>query len=151
MSEMPLIKPQEIDINGQKFNISKLPATVGRELVAKYPTSMIPKIGNYEVSEAAMLLMISHVEKIRDDGTAIRLTNKALVDNHIDDWEVLVQLERAMIEYNCSFFQNGKGIDFIKTQGVLAEQKITKMLTSLLAQLSPVVKQVYESYKKSMT
>jgi hypothetical protein len=149
MSDIPLIKEKEIEINGQKFIISKLPATVGRELVAKYPASMIPGIGNYEVSEEAMLTMMSFVQKVKTDGTTIRLTNKALVDNHVEDWETLIQLERAMIEYNCSFFQNGKGMDFLKQLMSLAEQKLTETLTTLSAKSSQTAAQPSTSSKQS--
>ena len=131
-----LIEPKEIVIKDIKFNISKLPATVGREIIAKYPVAMIPKIGDYRVSEETMIKMMAYVERIRDDGTPIALVNKALIDNHVPDWEVLAQLEFAMIEYNCSFFGNGKGLAFLEKFISLAEPKITEMLTNLSGKLS---------------
>lgn len=49
-----LIKPKEItvidsDREEHTFIISRLPATIGREILAKYPLSNAPKIGDYEV------------------------------------------------------------------------------------------------------
>ena len=50
-----LIKPKEItitDLDGDEktFIISRLPATVGREVLAKYPVANAPKLGDYGVS-----------------------------------------------------------------------------------------------------
>jgi len=140
-----MIEPKEIEIRGIKFNISKVPATVGREIIAKYPVSIIPKIGDYKVSEETMIKMLSYVERVRDDGTTIALANKALIDNHVPDWEILAQLEFAMIEYNCSFFGNGKGLASLEKFISLAEPKIIEMLTNLSAKLSHQEKQAYTS------
>lgn len=140
-----MIEPKEIIIenDGQeyKFNISKFPATVGREIITKYPVANIPKLGDYSVSEETMLKLMSYVERVYDARTQ-PLTNKALVDNHVPNWEVLAQLEIAMIDYNCSFFRNGKGLDFLKKFLSLAEPKITEMLTALSGKLSHPEKQV---------
>jgi hypothetical protein len=129
---MNLIQPKEITIEFEdeelKFNISKFPATVGREIIAKYPISNMPKIGDYKVSEETMLLLMKYVERVYPDRVQ-ELTNKSLVDNHVPSWEVLAKLEMLMIDYNCSFFRNGKGLDFLKKLQTLAEPKIIEMLT----------------------
>lgn len=143
-----LIDPKEVTIEyeGENlvFNISKLPATVGREIISKYPTSNLPKIGDYQVSEETMLKLISYVERVYNENGNIRLqalTSKALVDNHIPSWEVLAKLEVMMIDYNCSFFRNGKVLDFLKKSMSLAEPKIIEMLTVLSGKLSQAEKQ----------
>lgn len=141
---MNLIQPKEITIEFEgeelKFNISKFPATVGREIIAKYPISNMPKIGDYKVSEETMLLLMKYVERIYPDRVQ-ELTNKSLVDNHVPSWEVLAKLEMLMIDYNCSFFRNGKGLDFLKKLQTLAEPKIIEMLTVLSGKLSQAAKQ----------
>lgn len=98
----------DIDGNEHEFIISKVPATVGREIVATYPVSMVPKIGDYQVNETIMLKMMSYVAKVDDAGNQIQLKTRALVDNHCADWQVLAKLEMQMLEYNTSFFGNGK-------------------------------------------
>jgi hypothetical protein len=141
---MNLIQPKEITIEFEdeelKFNISKFPATVGREIIAKYPISNMPKIGDYKVSEETMLLLMKYVERVYPDRVQ-ELTNKSLVDNHVPSWEVLAKLEMLMIDYNCSFFRNGKGLDFLKKLQTLAEPKIIEMLTVLSGKLSQAAKQ----------
>lgn len=140
---MNLIQPKEVTIEFEgeelKFNISKFPATVGREIISKYPISNMPKIGDYKVSEETMLLLMKYVERVYPDRVQ-ELSNKALVDNHIPSWEVLAKLEVLMIDYNCSFFRNGKGLDFLKKLQTLAEPKIIEMLTVLSGKLSQAAK-----------
>lgn len=145
---MDLIDAKEITIENDgeqyKFNISKFPATVGREIISKYPVSNMPKLGDYAVSEETMLKLMKYVERIYPDRVQ-RLENQALVDNHVPNWEVLAQLEIKMIEYNCSFFRNGKGYDFLKKSTALAEQKIIKTLTDLSVNLLRAAKQPSKS------
>jgi hypothetical protein len=106
-----LIKPKTIqvkDVDGveRSFIISRLPAVAGREILAKYPVSNIPKLGEYQASVEAMRLLMSHVAVELDTGV-LRLSTQALIDNHVPDGEALLRLEFAMLEYNTSFF--GKG------------------------------------------
>lgn len=141
---MNLIQPKLVTIEYEgenlEFNISKFPATVGREIIAKYPISNIPKVGDYKVSEETMLKLMCYVERVYPDRTQ-ELSNKALVDNHVPSWEVLAKLELLMIDYNCSFFRNGKGLDFLKKLQALAEPKIIEMLMVLSGKLSQAEKQ----------
>lgn len=151
-----LIDTKEVSIEYEGdtliFNISKLPATVGREIISKYPTSNMPKIGDYQVSEETMLKLISYVERVYNDNGEIRLqalTTKALVDNHIPSWEVLAKLEMLMIEYNCSFFRNGKVSDFLNKLKRLAEPKSIETLTVSLVKLYQAVEPHLKSSKQS--
>lgn len=106
-----MIEPKEITIKTQKgeertYTISKFPAVAGREIVAKYPISAMPKLGDYAVNEETMMKLMAYVA-IKTDGGPLPLTTRALIDNHVPDWEVLARIEMNMMEYNCSFF--GKG------------------------------------------
>lgn len=137
---MELLQPKEIDINGKTYRISKFPATVGREIVAKYPVSNMPKLGDYKVSEEIMLKLMSYVEVVLPE-RSIRLSTQELVNNHVPDWEVLAQLEWEMLSYNCSFLTNGKSLSFFEKLAHLAEQKISEILTASLGKSSARVKQ----------
>lgn len=149
---MDLIKPKELIIKFEdeelKFNISKLPATVGREIMAKYPVANMPKVGDYAVSEETMLKLISYTERVYADRTQ-PLTSKALIDNHIPSWEVLAQLEAYMIDYNCSFFNLGKVLNSLKEWKALAQPKNIKTLMDSLVQLSQAAEQHSENSKPS--
>ena len=137
---MELFQPKENDINGKTYRISKFPATVGREIVAKYPVSNMPKLGDYKVSEEIMLKLMSYVEAVLPE-RSIRLSTQELVNNHVPDWEVLAQLEWEMLSYNCSFLTNGKSLSFFEKLAHLAEQKISEILTASLGKSSARAKQ----------
>lgn len=139
-----LINPKEItiDFEGEKlrYNIGKFPATVGREIISKYPVENMPKIGDYKMSEETMLKLMCYVERVYDDRVQ-ELTSKTLVDNHVPSWEVLVKIEAFVIDYNCSFFELGKVLSSLKEWRALAEPKNIKTLMDSLVSLSQVGKQ----------
>ena len=104
-----MIEPKEIEIDGKKFIISKFPAIAGREIMTQYPISEIPKAGEYSHQEELVLKIMCFVGvNISGASHPLMLNSKALVDNHVPSWEVLIRLERAIMEYNCSFFQDGR-------------------------------------------
>lgn len=134
-----LLQPKEITIEFEgeelKFNIGKFPATVGREIISKYPIANMPKLGEYKVSEETMLKLMNYVERIYDDRVQ-ELTNRTLIDNHIPSWEVLVKLEAYVLDYNCSFFDLGKVLNSLKEWKALAKPKNIKTLMDSLVSLS---------------
>lgn len=140
-----LLKTKEVSVDDQdgtthRFLVSRLPAVAGREIVTQYPISAMPKVGDYKVNEAIMLKLMSYVAVVKDDGTQIILTTRALVDNHIPDWEVLAKVEMAMMEHNVSFFRNGRGLTFFEAIARKVQASISPMLTDLLQQLSKQTK-----------
>lgn len=143
---MPLLQPKEVSIPDQNgaekaFVISKFPAVQGREIIAKYPLSAMPKLGDYAVNEETMLKLMAFVAVPRDGGEPLCLTTRALVDNHCGDWEQLARVEMAMMEYNVSFFANGKGSTFLEAITKKAQAFLSQTLTGLSAQSSPKAKQ----------
>ena len=146
MTAMPnnAIDPKEVTITtgsgeSKQYLLSKFPAIQGREIVCKYPVSGIPKLGDYNVNEETMLKLMKHVYVlIGEDGNQqyVALMTKDLVNNHVPDWEALFQIEKAMIEYNCSFFGDGKASDFLNELLMKLQASTTKTLTDLLEQLS---------------
>lgn len=143
---MPLLEPKEITIKTQKgedktFIISKFPAVAGREIVAKYPLSAMPKLGEYQVNEETMLKLMAFVAVPRDSGEPLQLTTRALVDNHVPDWETLAKIEVETMGYNCSFFGDGRASNLFEGIAQKLPQLITKILTDSLQQLSAKNKQ----------
>lgn len=141
-----LIQPKEVELEtqaGEKrvYLVSKFPAVQGREIVAKYPLSAMPKLGDYAVNEETMLKLMAFVAVPRAEGAPLQLTTRALVDNHVPDWETLARIEWAMMEYNVSFFGNGKGLTFLEAITQKAQAYLSRTLTDLSAQLSQVAKQ----------
>lgn len=137
-----MIEPKEISIEDQKgktrtFILSKFPAIQGREIIAKYPLSAMPKLGDYAVNEEVMLKLMAFVAVPREGGEPLPLTTRALIDNHVGDWEALAKIEIAMMEYNVSFFGSGKGSTFLEAITQKAQVFLSQMLMGSLGQLSP--------------
>lgn len=134
------IQPKDLELRTasgveKTFVLHKFPAIAGREIVAKYPIANMPKLGDYAVSEDVMLKALAFVG-VRLEGreAPLMLTTRALLDNHVEDWETLARLEWAMLEYNCSFF--GNGATSLSFEGIVAKLRplISQMLTALSAQ-----------------
>lgn len=138
---MTLIQPKDLTLTRgdgveKTYIISKFPAVQGREIVCKYPLSGIPKLGDYTVNEETMLKLMGFVStpELLEKGTM--LSTRALIDNHVGDWETLVKIEWAMMEYNCSFFANAKTSNFFEIITQKAQALLTKTWTDSLEQLS---------------
>lgn len=137
---MEFLDPSEFkvtDANGTErtYILSKFPAVQGREIIAKYPTSALPKLGDYAVSEETMLKLMCFVG-VPVGGQIIPLSTRALVDNHIADWETLAKIEMAMMEKNCSFFRNGTALASLSAVVQALLQKISEISTPLSDVLS---------------
>ncbi len=140
-----MLEPKQIEIASpggkvRTFVLSKFPAVQGREIIAKYPLSAMPKLGDYAVNEETMLKLMAFVGVPRDSGEPLMLTTRALVDNHCGDWETLARVEVAMMEYNVSFFGSGKGSTFLEAITHKAQAFLTKTLMDLSAPSSAKAK-----------
>lgn len=134
-----MIKAKEIEVRGRKYTISKLPATVGREVLFKYSTSNLPKVGDYKDSDYIMQKLMSYVA-VNVEGREIQLTTEDLINNHIPDAETLILLEKEMMKYNYDFFTDGKASSFLQMLAERTEAKTTEMLTLFLDKLLAVGK-----------
>lgn len=141
-----MLEPMDKEIptgNGgtKTFVLSKFPAVAGREIVTQYPTTGMPKLGEYKQNEEIMLKLMCYVGIRMDNGDVLQLRTKELVNNHVPDFETLMRVEWAMMEYNCSFFRNGAASALFGNLSEKVQQLITKTLTGLLPQSSAKGKQ----------
>ena len=127
---MILIEEKPVTIDGKEFILSKFPAVAGREIVVKYPVSALPKLGDYKTNEETMLKLMGYVAISTPSGP-LRLTTTALIDNHVGNWETLMRVEAAMMEYNCSFFQGGRVLSFFDDFARKVRALSTQILTAL--------------------
>lgn len=141
---MILIQPKSVVIDGQKFILSKFPATVGREIITQYPISAIPKLGDYKRNEELMFKLMAFVgKKLEGREEPMMLGNQALIDNHISTefpGDTLLKIEAQMIEYNSGFFQIGRLSTFFGSIAQKLPQWISKILTDSLVSLSQMEK-----------
>jgi len=133
--------PKEVSVSCQdgttrSYIISKLPATVGFKLVTQVPLTAAPKIGDFEKNEALIFELFGFIAARKDNGEHELLRTRALIDNHVPDWEAYARLIKEMAEYNISFFPKGKPSDLLANLVQKAVLKITPMLIPLLQSLS---------------
>jgi len=121
-----LLKPKTIDIKDldgviKKFQISRLPAMLGRKIATQYAMSLAPKVGDYALNEALCVEMLSYTNAVVN-GKSIPLDNIELINQQTGDWETLKHLEREMIAYNTSFLVSGDDLTFsIVCRGLIRE------------------------------
>lgn len=131
------IQPSNITLGEKTYVLTKFPATVGREIILQYPSSALPKLGDYKTNHALMLRIMSYVGVVVSDGEEpLMLTTEALVNNHVPDATVLIQLEWAMIQHNYSFFTDGRASGFLEMLVDKLGESTSKTLTSFLHQFS---------------
>jgi hypothetical protein len=144
-----LVQPKEISImgwNGEewKFILSKIPAWYGREICPQYYPTMVtaslPKIGDYPRNADIALKMMNFVGIYAGD-KIIRLSTVALINNHVEDWEMQLMLENEMMGYNNRFFQSGKASNFFQGLFLTMLKKIFQMLTTFSEPSSQTEKQ----------
>ncbi len=84
------------------YILSHFPAVPGREIIAQYPLTAAPKVGDYAQNEAIMRKLMAFVAVPTEQGP-LPLTTEALINNHVPDPLTLAKIEAAMLEYNLGF------------------------------------------------
>lgn len=134
-----LLEPKHVTINNREFIISKFTPRIGRKIITQYLATGLPKIGNYADNEVLMDKLLSFVAVQKGD-VIIRLSTPDLIDNHTGDWETLVSVEKAMMEYNCSFFQDGRIWTFFENAAQHIHTWTSKISTVSSVLSSPTAK-----------
>lgn len=139
------IKPKEVTVKSgdgeeKTFIISKFDAVFGREVAFQYPLTVLPKVGDYLANEQLMFRAMTYAAAISEDGTQMPLKTKALVNNLCPDWEMLVALEKALMEYNISFLRDGRISTFFEVLAQTILRKISETLTPSSESFSQVEK-----------
>ena len=127
-----MLEPMEKEIGGKTYTLHKFPAVAGREIITQYPITAAPKVGDYKTNEALMPKLMSYVSVPGPTAAPLFLKTQELVDNHVANFEDLMKIEWAMMEYNSSFFGQGKVFDFLG----LAQGKLGAFLTQMLTDFS---------------
>jgi hypothetical protein len=129
-----LLEPKEIKVDGKTFYISKFSAIAGREVMVKYSLAII---NNYQSNLEAMIKLFSHVAvKLHETGQYIILDTEALINNYAKSWETCIKIEKEVLAYNCSFFQDGSLLKLVESAAQKLPSWITKILTGFVPQSS---------------
>lgn len=144
---MSLIKPLDItitDIDGieRNYRISRFPAVVGLEIIAKVPSNIATLSKQLPNLKELVLQMCKYiaVDVPSDDGGTheITLSTQALIDNHVPDGQTLLRLLFELMRHNTSFFGRADQsiLDFLMGKLAVLCPKVIPMLTQLSQQLS---------------
>lgn len=142
---MPLLEPKEFEVitlkgDTRTYILSKFPAIAGREIVAGYPLTAVPKLAEYKANEEIMRKLMAYVA-IDNNGNMLALTTEALINNHVPDYETLVKIEFEMMRYNTSFFGKGEISTFFAGIAKKIVASISPTLTHFAVQLLDQAKQ----------
>lgn len=147
MEDIKLLKPKEIEILDKVENkknvyvISKIPAfeavsIFDQELPALVVNMLnINSLSRDRIKELT-LNILQYVAVKTPEGKEIPLSTPALINNHCPSFETINELLKQMIDYNTSFFKDGKSLNFLKRLEALATEKITGILAQLSDKLS---------------
>lgn len=115
-----LIKPQDIEVDGKSYVISKFPAMVGIEIATKLTMEYLKNVGDYNIFQDLILKVMSYVAAKDDAGNYRALNHKGLIDSFLNteySTESLLKIIAHMAEYNFSFFQKGSLLTFLENIG----------------------------------
>lgn len=135
--EKELLEPKEVEITDKVSNvtkvfiISKIPAFQARTIMLQYVPVQLLNINKDEEKVKEMILKLMSYVAVKEQDRIIRLETETLIDNHCPSFETVVKLEALMIDYNTSFFKDGKTLTFLQRLESLATEKITGILTVL--------------------
>lgn len=138
-----LLEPKEVEIDGQKFLISKMPCTVGQKVLVNLPQGFIPIFSEFTKYEQYIYEMLSYCQRVYDDKDNVPLTTKAIIDNHVNSVETLLKLEWHCIEHNYGFFAPERVAPLLNGKLSKYHFNLTEILTVLLQYFFPQNKRPY--------
>ena len=132
-------KTKIVQIDGRNYRISELPLMVSRDVMFNYPTTLLPKIGNYGENERLFKLLMKYVEvqpePDKNPDWWIRLDTEESINQNVSAKGV-IQLEKEVIDFSTDFFSSGKLTQIGTTLGELARNILTNIVLQSIAELS---------------
>lgn len=120
------------------YTLHKMPYMSARKVAAFYPTSNLPKVGDYNNSEEGARILFAHISVTMPGGDQLRLSTSDLINNHIPDPVIGIKLEAAALAYNFDFFGKGGLSEFLLA---LAKDRLPSLIKTLMGSLPPSVLQ----------
>ena len=112
---------------------------VARDVMFNYPTTLLPKIGNYGENERLFKLLMKYVEvqpePDKNPDWWIRLDTEESINQNVSAKGVL-ELEKEVIDFSTDFFSSGKLTQIGTTLGELARNILTNIVLQSIAELS---------------
>lgn len=118
MSETNLIDSERkkfigVDEKEYIYQIGKVPwMGGGREILAEYIPSGLPKVGDYKKNEGLARILYANAIAIDSEGNHHPLTTDSMINNHIPDVKVAMELEAAVFDKSTDFLILGKVLEY---------------------------------------
>ena len=119
--DINFLEPKEVEIEDKVANkkhtyiISKIPAFQARTIMLQYVPTQLLNFNKDEAKVEEMIMKLLYYVGVKlEDGRVLRLETRDLINNHCPSFETIMQLEYQMIDYNTSFFKDGKGLTFLQ-------------------------------------
>lgn len=104
-----MLEPKEITVSGKQYIIHKFPAWQGMLLVGRIPQAMSFNADSMGASSDVWAEVFSYIAvPMANKAAPLFLTNQDLINNHVKGWPQMLELFKAMMEYNDGFLENGK-------------------------------------------
>ena len=154
MTEVNLIGAErktftDVKGNPRKYWIGKVPwMGGGREILAEYIPSGLPKIGDYKKNENLARILYAAVVAIDDKGNHFPLTTDSMINNHIPDVKVAMELEAAVFDKSTDFLILGKVHEYRTAWSQTVDSLAASLPTQFQKLLSALVSELTDSSKK---
>ena len=105
-----LLDQEDIEIEGKKFFISRIPAVQAQRLfLAGF--SAFSNMNMNGLPPAMMEELLSYCGTYNGEGVAVQFINADVINMFVTDMFVLLSLEHAMVRKNYSFLFDGRGVE----------------------------------------
>ena len=109
MDTKALIEKKDIDIEGRKFFISRIPAVQAQKIFLAGFGALTNGGGMGNLPPALMEDLLSYCGTYNNSGAEVQFVNPDITNMFVSDVFQLIMLEHEMVRYNFSFLFDGRG------------------------------------------
>lgn len=113
METKTLLDKEDVEIAGNKFFISRIPAVKAQRIfLAGFGALSAKMIGS--LPPAMMEELLTYCGTYNKDGGEVQFLSPDITEKFITDMFVLLQLEHAMVRKNFGFLFDGRGAELVE-------------------------------------
>ena len=101
-----MIDGKTVEINGKKFIINQAPATVAYEVALRYREAINNSKDSVSEQMVCLNKLLKYVQVDLGDGRKMALDSDSVVNQHIQNVDDLVSLQKEVMAVNFGFFLN---------------------------------------------
>ena len=114
------------------YFIGKVPwMSGGREILAEYIPSGLPKVGDYKKNEDLARILYANAVAVDKDNNHYPLTTDSMINNHVPDVKVAMELEAAVFDKSTDFLILGRLQEYRSAWSQTLDSLIANLPTQL--------------------